>query len=282
MRRNTTLFLCLVIATGILSCVAHGPREKVESVKISILPERSLNAMAARYAPLIERLQQSLGADYRVEWISCPSPEAFMATVEREQPDLSIQDAFHTGLLARLQDARPFLQMEGPEGERTRHGVIATAEGSGIAELAGLKGRKVAVSSKRSYLGFAAPILLLQREADLHMDDLQIVTVRWQDEVIARLLAGDVDAGFIAAERVPPGLRTLSSTEPAGPECVVIFPGTDPEVAARVRETLLALDRAVPIDRPVLDAMEIGAFIPLDPDTWSALRSTADASKLPY
>lgn len=205
-----------------------------------------------------------------------------MATAEREQPDLSIQDAFHTGLLAKLQDARPFLQMSGPGGERTRHGVVAASEKSGIADLAGLRGRTVAVSSKRSYLGFISPMLQIQRAANLHGHDVRIVTVRWQDEVAARLLAGDVDAGFIAGEEAPPGLRVLAQTESVAADCVVIFPKTDPEVAARVREALVDLDRAEPMDRTILDAMGISAFLPLDSDTWSALRSMADASMLPY
>ncbi len=282
MKAKAPALLVLFLSTMILSCVAHGPTQKVESVKIAILPEYSLNLMAARYAPLIDRLQKSLGSGYRVEWISCPSPEAFMATVEREQPDLSIQDAFHTGLLAKLQDARPFLQMEGPGGERSRHGVIAVAEGSDIADLAALKGRTVAVASKRSYLGFIAPVLLLDEKTGVRARDLEIVTVRWQDEVIARLHAGDTDAGFIASESVPPGLKVLASTEPVGSDCLVTLPGTDPEVAARVRESLLSLDPQASADRAVLGALGIGGFRPLDPDTWEEIRSVADMSLLPY
>ena len=168
--------------------------------------------MAARVAPLMAHLQRSLGTGYRVEWISCPSPEAFMATAERERPDVSLQDAYHTAWLMRLQQAEPILR---PcfRTARARAMIVAPRR---AGPRSWPTSQAASSRSPRAVptLGYIAQAAYLERSANIHAASLHFVPVRWSDHVEASVRRASADAGFMAETDLLPGMRVLARTDP--------------------------------------------------------------------
>jgi ABC-type phosphate/phosphonate transport system substrate-binding protein len=263
-------------------CGHHAAAPRPVAVKVMVFPEYSLNVMSSRVAPLVERLQRALGPGYRVEWISCPSPEAFMATAERERPDVSLQDAFHTACLARLQQARPILRAILPGGGTTTRGAVVAAEGGPVRTLADLEGRRVAIASRRSYLGYIAQTSFLESRANLHSTAFRFVPVRWVDQIGTVMAQGRADAAFIAETDAQPGERILARTDPVPAACVVTFPHTPAAVAGIVQQTLVQLGSAGGADAGVLLGLGIRGFEPIDAAASREILRLADDAPVPY
>jgi ABC-type phosphate/phosphonate transport system substrate-binding protein len=252
------------------------------TVKVMVLPDYSLNVMAARVAPLIAHLQKSFGPRYRVEWISCPSPEAFMATVERERPDVSLQDAFQTAWLIRLQQAEPILGVLMPGGEERTRGLVITAADGDVRTLADLAGRRVAIASRRSYLGYIAQASMLEATANVHAGSIHFVPVRWSDRVGTCMEQGRAEAGFVSEADLFPGARVLARTEPIPASCVVTFPHTPGEVADGVRRALQGLGTGGVENISVLQGLGIRGFTPIDAQEHAAIVRLAENASVPY
>lgn len=275
--------LGLVAAMLLLAgCGHHAAAPRPVAVKVMVFPEYSLNVMASRVGPFVEHLQRALGSGYRVEWISCPSPEAFMATVERERPDVSLQDAFHTACLARLQQATPVLQVVLPGGGSETRGVVIAPGGGPVRTLADLEGRRIAIASRRSYLGYIAQTALLESRANLHPTAFQFVPVRWFDQIASAMSQGRADAAFIAEADVQPGERILARTEPVPAACVVTFPHTPAAVAVLVEQALVPLGSASRSDADVLLGLGIRGFEPIESATSREILRLADDAPVPY
>jgi ABC-type phosphate/phosphonate transport system substrate-binding protein len=284
MRRPTVPRIGL-LPLGLLlvaACGHHAAVPRPVTVKVMVLPEYSLNEMAERVAPLVARLQTSLGPGYRVEWISCPSSEAFMATAERERPDVSLQDGYHTAWLIRLQQAEPMLCAVSPDGGTKTRGVIIAADDGPVRTIADLAGRRVAIPSRRSYAGYIAQASLLEKTANLHFGAVQFLPVRWSDRVEASMRLGRAEAGFIGEADLWPGARVLARTEPIPTACVVRFPQTPPAVAAIIRQTLADLGTRGPDDAAVLHGLGIRGFAAIDAQAREEIVRLAENSPVPY
>ena len=183
-----------------------------------------------------------------------------MATAERERPDVSLQDAYHTAWLVRLQQAEPMLGVVPPEGGAMTRGLIIAADEGPVRTLADLAGRRVAISSRRSYSGYIAQTSLLERTVNLHAGSMNFISVRWSDRVEACMRQGRADAGFIGEADLWPGARVLARTEPIPTACVVRFPHTPDAVAAVIRQTLAELGARSPEDAAVLKGLGIRGF----------------------
>lgn len=269
--------LGLLMAAG---CGHHATAPRPVTVKVMVLPDYSLNVMTARVAPLVAYLQRSLGPGYRVEWISCPSPEAFMATAERERPDVSLQDAYHTGWLMRLQQAEPIMRAVLPGGG-ARAMIVAAADGP-VRTLADLAGRIVAIPSRRSYSGYIAQAAYLEAEANIHAASIRFVPVRWSDQVEASVRRASTDAGFMAETDLLPGMRVLARTDPVPGACVVTFPHTDAAVGARICSALAELSTGAAEGSAVLRGLEIQGFAPIDAAARREIVQLAGESPVPY
>ncbi len=252
------------------------------TVKVMVLPDYSLNVMAARVAPLIAHLQKSLGPRYRVEWISCPSPEAFMATVERERPDVSLQDAFQTAWLIRLQQAEPILGVLMPDGEGRTRGLVITAADGDVRTLADLAGKRVAIASRRSYLGYIAQASMMEATANVHAGSIHFVPVRWSDRVGTCMEQGRVEAGFVSEADLVPRARVLARTEPVPASCVATFPHTSGEVADGVRRALQELGTGGVENISVLRGLGIRGFTPIDAQERATIVRLAENASVPY
>jgi ABC-type phosphate/phosphonate transport system substrate-binding protein len=277
--RVTMVLLALAAASLIASggCGEHAKIERPISIKVAILPEYSLPVMMARYAPLIARMQEALGPRYRVEWVSCPSPETFLATVENERPSISIQDAYHTSLLQKLQEASPVLQAVDREGRPMTRGAMITREGSSPLE----PGARVAIPSRRSFLYVSQAYETTETLIDPATKP-RFVPVRWQDEVVAQVRSGATEAGIVTEEAVEPGVRVVARTSPTPSACVVVFPQANGVTASQICMALARLSMDDPRDSVILEKLGIGGFVGIDRAGADRIRLLADRYATPY
>jgi len=269
----------LLVAGG---CGHHPASPRPITVKVMVLPEHSLNVLSSRVPPMVTYLQESLGSAYRVEWISCPSQEAFMATAERERPDVCLQDAYHAAWLMRLQQAEPILRVVAESGRTTTRGLVVVPIDSPIRTVSDLAGTRVAISSRRSHLGYIAQASLLEKEANIHPGSVRTVLVRWSDRVADAIEQGRADAGFIAEADLADGMRVLARTPEVPTACVVVFPHTSPAVADRVQEALARLEGRDPEDAQILHGLRIKGFSPVESSESAEIVRLAQNSPVPY
>ncbi len=275
----TAVTAAAVILIGEAGCGEHPKVERPITVKVAILPEYSLPVMMSRYAPLIARMQEAIGPRYRIEWISCPSPETFMATVENERPALGIQDAFHAALLEKLQGARPVLQAVDPSGRPVTRAVMIVREGSPSPKA----GDRIAVPSRRSLLyvsqvyGGLVPETLIEPATAF-----RLVPLRWEDEVVARVRDGAAAAGLVTTDALGPGVRVIGEGAPLPSPCVVVFPNAPGEVAMALCASLARLSSADPRDEPILGKLGIGGFVPLDQEGTERISRLGESPEVPF
>ncbi len=276
------VLLGLTLGGAVWLCSGCGERGSVKrpaTVKVAIQPEYSLAVMMNRYGPLIARMQETLGPRYRIEWISCASPEAYIATIERERPILSIQDAYTTALLMKLQDARPVLQeIDLGRAPLARGVVIVPAEGEPIASL---EGERIAISSRRSFLGFLAQAREMEG-GGMDPATCTFVPLHWQDEVVKQVREGKIHAGLVSEDAIGPGVRVIARTRPVPSACAVIYPYTPPEMGVELISTLAGLIPQDPGDAPVLAKLRIAGFRPVDNAAAERVRALAASPQVPY
>jgi len=109
---------------------------------------------------------------------------------------------FNTGsnpLAVACAGFRPFGMMAATDGSYGYEMEIITYPGSGITDIAGIKGRKLAFTSETSNSGFKAPSALLKSEFDLESGrDYEAVFSGKHDNSILGVANKDYDAAAIA------------------------------------------------------------------------------------
>lgn len=270
MARAFRLGLMVIGLLGATWGCAHRPVERRPRLRIAILPEYSLHLVSQRYHPLLEHLEREMGA--RVEWISASTWEGYPAAVERQRPHFAWQDAYLTSLLVKAQGARPLLQALVSPGQGEEKGLVVVRQGSPLATLRGLRGRRVAVPSRRAFLSGLAQADLCRKEGiEPGRDFLYVVTGR-TDRALLWVLEGKADAAFVRAsalEWLPSdigreSLRTLAETQPFPSDFLVAFPHTPPEWVAKVQEILTTLDPTNPTHAELLRSLGIAGFVPVE------------------
>jgi ABC-type phosphate/phosphonate transport system substrate-binding protein len=275
-------YIGILISAVLMGCAGHPAVERPKTVKVAIMPEYSLNRMTERYHLLISHIEEALKPKYKVEWVSCPSHDGFIGTVEGSKPDISMQDAYTSAILSRLQGAIPILQAVAPDGTTMTEGLIVVPEGSGIRDIGELRGKRISIYSRRSFLGFIAQADMLRRAGIDPFRDVKLVRARWQDGVVESVRRGEVDAGFIGKGDLVPGLKAIARTKALPTGYVLIYPHTSNDLARAIRDALAGLDMRDPKHSEVLRAMGIGGFKVVDQGGRESLSLLLKEFSIPY
>jgi ABC-type phosphate/phosphonate transport system substrate-binding protein len=275
-------YIGILISAVLMGCAGHPAVERPKTVKVAIMPEYSLNRMTERYHLLISYIEEALKPKYKVEWVSCPSHDGFIGTVEGSKPDISMQDAYTSAILSRLQGAIPILQAVAPDGTTMTEGLIVVPEGSGIRDIGELRGKRISIYSRRSFLGFIAQADMLRRAGIDPFRDVKLVRARWQDGVVESVRRGEVDAGFIGKGDLVPGLKAIARTKALPTGYVLIYPHTSNDLARAIRYALAGLDMRDPNHSAVFRAMGIGGFKVVDQGGRESLSLLLKEFSIPY
>ena len=270
----------LAIALVLGSLVVSG-LQAAEPVRIGILSFRSPDITLERWAPLEEALEDIFpGRDFILEALDYAALERAVAT---RRLDFVLTNPGHYVLLLRRYGlsaplATRVVRAGGQDVSVFGGVIVARADNPDIRELTDLAGRRIAFVDRDSMGGFQMQMHeLLGAGLGMPPDRLLVPTGVPHDQVIERVLAGTVDAGFVRSGLLesmvqegrldPEAVRVINNQELPGlpfavstrlyPEWpLAAVPGIDPDLASQVVSTLLALRRQVD-ERELL---EVGGF----------------------
>ena len=245
----------------LLLWVASCKNASEEVVKLSIQPKYSLNIMSKKYSPMIHYLSEETG--YKIRLVSALSYSSYFHVLEANQVDIAFQNPLAYIILHKTRDAYPLVKTVGFDGMDKYRGIIITHKDNGIETINDLKGKEVAIASRRALGGYLGQAHLCRENGIDVEKELSIVLMQTQDDVILNVYRQKVDAGFVSEDALPEvkekidlgEIKIVEHTDYFPTWCVAAFRNTKPEVAEKIKKALLKLDSEIPQQRNILEAM---------------------------
>lgn len=288
--------------TGLIvawSLLCAGITLAAETLTLGVFAYRPKPLIEARFEPLAQYLSAELES-VQVRLLALDQTEMEEA-LERNRLDLILTNPSHyqvvrshnslSGALATL------VSLEDGQETASLGGVIITAaDRADITELSHLKGRRIAVPGTKFLGGYQTQAFELHQVGIRLPGDAQLQEVGGHDAVIAAVLGGQADAGFVrtgvieslAAEGklTPSRLGIVNRQSLSGfpyilstrlyPEWpFVTLPHVRPEVVRRLAAALLALEK----EHPAARAAGIAGFDP--PADYLPVERLARALRVP-
>jgi len=197
--------LVIVLVLVCIFAVFTGCQEK-KVLKVQLNPARDAEKMEAQRMPLQELLSEKL--DMEVEVTVATDYNALIEAMASEQIDvgmlattqyvLAADEGYAEAILKSLRydvndDGTPKLDEAFVGGYYSQ---LLVHKDSGITDVAGLKGKRIAVSSFTSTSGFVWPANLLA-DAGLNPEtDVEWINAGGHDNAILAMMNGEADAAF--------------------------------------------------------------------------------------
>jgi phosphonate transport system substrate-binding protein len=210
--------------------------------------------------------------------------------LESAQVDIGYQNPFFYIILAKTKGAYPLVKAIDFSGNSEYRGVIITHQRSRIDTIASLRGKKVMVVSRKDIGGyFAQASLCIQNGIDPEKD-LTVILAKSQDEVISKVYHQKVDAGFIqenvlraVKDKIDLNkIKIIAYTESFPNWCFTAFSHTNKDVAEKIKQALLKLNKNNPDHYKILEKAEVGGFIETSDTDYDIVRTKANILKIPY
>jgi phosphonate transport system substrate-binding protein len=281
----------LAAALGVAGCGSHGKPGKPwgKTVRISIQPVYSLPMMNQKYRDLANRLEEKTG--YRIEMVSSLSYTNYLSTLEGARVDAGFMNPLTYVITHKTRGAYPLAKaLDGRSLEARYRGIILVRADSGIQTCDDLRRRTIAIASRRAccgYLTARAKCVEMGMDPERHSFMIMAPT---QDEALRQVYDKRASAAFVREdilasmrERVDVyALRVLAYTDYIPTWCFAAFHDTDPEVARKLREALLGLDRTDAEDGEALAEAGLAGFVPAEDGDYDMVRRMADRVQVPY
>lgn len=275
----------------IAGCGHQIPTEKTEAkkkVKASVLPTYSLPLMTQRFIPLANYLSETTG--YKIEYVSSLSYEAYLTTLEGAHVDIGYQNPLLYIILAKTKGAYPLVKAIDFRGNSEYRGVVITHIKSGIETITSLRGKKVMAVSRKAIGGYLAQACLCIQNGIDPEKDLTVILAKSQDEVISKVYRQKVDAGFIREDVLLAlkdeidlnKIKIVAYTEYFPNWCFAAFSYTDKDVAEKIKQALLKLNKNNPDHYKILEKAGVGGFIETCDTDYDIIRRKAEILKIPY
>lgn len=281
---STVRRACLAAALGACASAMAAPPQVF---RITAIPDESPTELARKAAPLVAYLEARLGM--KVEY----TPVTDYAAAVEALVNRKVEMAWFGGFTFVQANARsggkvlPIVQRE--EDEKFRS-VFITADPS-IRQLADLKGKNVSFGSQSSTSGHLMPrAFLLEAGIEPDRDLGRVAYSGAHDATIAAVASGKVQAGalnvsvwekFVADKRVDTAKVRVFHTTPAYYDYNWSVHADLPAALRRkVADALLALDRATPQGRQILELQRATRFIPSKPENYKGIEAAAQSANL--
>jgi phosphonate transport system substrate-binding protein len=255
--------------------------------RITAIPDESPTELARKAAPLVKYLEAKLGM--KVEYTPVSDYAAAVEALANKQVELAWFGGF-TFVQANVRSggkAVPLVQRE--EDEKFKS-VFITTDAS-INALGDLKGKTLSFGSASSTSGHLMPrSFLLGAKIDPDTDLKRIAFSGAHDATIAAVAAGKVDAGalnisvwekFVNDKKVDTAKVRVFYTTPAYYDYNWTV-HADMPVALRekITKAFLALDKATPEGKEVLDVQRATRFVPTKVENYKGIEAAAKSAGL--
>lgn len=256
-------------------------------LRVSAIPDESPTELQRKFAPLGAYLERAVGA--KVQFVPVTDYAATVEGLAAGKLDLVWYGGF-TFVQARRRtgNALPLVQRE--EDARFHSKFIVPAA-SKATKLEDLKGSSFAFGSVSSTSGHLMPRYhLLKNGIDPDRDFAKVAFSGAHDVTAKWVEAGKVDAGvlnesiwqrLLDEKKIDPAKVRVLWTTPDYPDYNWTVRGDlDPAVVAKLRAAFLALDRANPEHKAILDLQRATRFIPAAVESYRPIEEAARSAGL--
>ncbi len=278
-------FLKSSLAAALLVGAAASFAQQV--FRVTAIPDESPTELARKAAPLMKYLEGKLAM--KVEFTPVTDYAAAVEALANRKVDLAWFGGF-TFVQAQLRSggkAVPIVQRE--EDEKFRS-VFISADPA-IKQLADLRGKDVSFGAQSSTSGHLMPrSFLLQAGVDPDRDFRRVAYSGAHDATIAAVVAGKVQAGalnisvwdkFVADKRVDTGrVQVFYTTPPYYDYNWTVHADLPPALRDKLTQAFLALNRADPAGKEILELQRATRFVPTKADNYKGIEAAARSAGL--
>ena len=279
-----TFSLCLPLIPG------QSIAAEQEAIRIGITPCTDILKTFKIFQPLSLYLQDKLNRP--VQLIIPKDFYEFETLAKNNKIDFAYQ-APHTYIrLAKLYNKNNLLKSLTPKGDTTHHGVVIVRKDSAIKTLADLKGKVIMFGSKLSTAkSMATKELLKNNNIDINKDLKNYIYGGSCESIALNIFLKSVDAGAIcdySFEEINDPEDTTEAEIPANQMRIIaetieiptwIFTAlqkTDSQVVTEVFNALGELNGENEQQEHILEAAEIGGFVPANDSDYEQIRQMAE------
>ena len=280
---------CAVIAAFLCLAVAGMATAYVPDVlKVSAIPDENPTELMRIYTPFAEYLGKELGM--KVQFTPVVDYAATVEGLAAKKLDLVWYGGFTSVQAARRMDGkarRLVLRQEDAEFKS----VFIAKPGSGIANLADLKGKTFAFGSVSSTSGHLMPrYFLLQSKLNPEKDMKQVAFSGAHDATALWVESGRVDAGalnFLVWDKLVQQkkvdlskVNVFYTTPPYVDYCWTARADLDAGLQEKITSAFLKLDAANPEQKRLLDLHRTKKYIKANDADWKSVEDAAVAAGL--
>jgi phosphonate transport system substrate-binding protein len=277
-RRGFALGLLLVLAT-------QAGAQQV--FRVTAIPDESPTELARKAAPLVRYLEARLGM--KVEFTPVTDYAAAVEALVNKKVDLAWFGGFTFVQAAARSGGKVIPLVQREEDERFRS-VFITSDPA-IKALSDLKGKDVSFGSQSSTSGHLMPrSFLLQAGLDPDKDFRRVAYSGAHDATIAAVAAGKVQAGalnisvwekFVAEKKVDESkVRVFFTTPTYYDYNWSVHADLPAALRQKLAEAFLALDRATPQGKEILELQRATRFVPTQADNYRGIEAAARSASL--
>ena len=265
-----------ILAMG--TTVAHA--EQV--LRVSAIPDEAPTELQRKFKPLGEYLEKKLGM--KVEFIPVTDYSAAVESLINNKLDLVWFGGF-TFVQANLRSGGKVIPLVQREEDEKFKSVFITTDKS-INKLEDLKGKNFSFGSEGSTSGHLMPrSFLLAAKINPETDMKRIAFSGAHDATVAAVAGGKVDAGvlnfsvwekLVAAGKVDPkSVRVFYTTPGYYDYNWSVRSDMIPDVRKKLTDAFLALNKADPQGKEILELQKATRFIPTKPENYAAIEAAA-------
>ncbi|HEX5687882.1 MAG TPA: putative selenate ABC transporter substrate-binding protein [Ideonella sp.] len=257
-------------------------------LRVTAIPDEAPTELTRKFAPLGRYLEAQLGM--KVEWTPVTDYAAAVEALVNRKVDLAWFGGF-TFVQASVRSSGKVLPLVQREEDAKFRSVFITDAGSGIKQLADLKGRTVSFGSASSTSGHLMPRhYLLDAGLNPEADFKRIAFSGAHDATIAAVASGKVDAGalngsvwekFVADKKVDVRqVRVFFTTPPYYDYNWSVHAEMAPALREKLLKAFLTLDPANPAHQEILALQRATRFLPTVPENYNGIRAAAESAGL--
>ena len=280
----------LRIFRRLLACalIATGAAAQAQAVfRITAIPDESPTELARKAGPLIKYLEANLGM--KVEYTPVTDYAAAVEALVTKKVDMAWFGGF-TFVQANVRSGGKVLPLVQREEDEKFRSVFITSDPA-IKTLADLKGKDVSFGSQSSTSGHLMPrSYLLQSGLNPEKDFRRVAYSGAHDATIAAVASGKVHAGalnisvwdkFVAEQKVDLSkVRVLFTTPPYYDYNWSVHADMPAALREKLTQALLALSKATPEGREVLELQRATRFVPTKVDNYKGIEAAARSAEL--
>ena len=279
-RTSTLVARRALLAASLLAVVPFAQAQQV--FRITAIPDESPTELARKAGPLVKYLETKLGV--KVEYTPVTDYAAAVEVLVNKKVDMAWFGGF-TFVQAHVRSGGKVIPLVQREEDEKFRSVFVTSDPA-IKGLADLKGKDFSFGSQSSTSGHLMPrSFLLQNGINPDKDFKRVAFSGAHDATVAGVAAGKVQAGalnisvwekLVAEKKVDTAKVSVFYTTPAYYDYNwTVHADMPAALRDKLAAALLALDKATPEGKAVLDLQRATRFVPTKVDNYKGIEAAA-------